>query len=367
MWEQKGTLYYGLGPRWLPGRPVVAFDFDGTLSPFRGRGAPAQKTRAVLRVLSATWNVAIFSNQSGSRAAPFAKIEDFVRLLIEEGGSCDTFVATSSDRYRKPQTGAWEVFSALRFPAGEAAPGPASFFCGDAAGREGDFSACDRWFAHNVGLRFRVPEQLFGALSLMDPPPPLRSALAEFEDALGRAARGENAWAETVEAVAGFDVVLMVGSPASGKSTFARRLVAAKGFRSVSQDCLGSAAACGRRLGTELAEAGVRVVVDNTLPTRPHRERYAAAARAARPGARVAAVWIRTPQIFCRHLDGLRCHRDATGRTKLLPVPALRGFWARFEAPDAQEAASLGFELFRLDFGCLGPPGDLAEKRFAEA
>lgn len=43
----------------------------------------------------------------------------------------------------------------------------ASFFCGDAAGRPKtannikDFSADDLKFAHNIGLKFYVPEELF--------------------------------------------------------------------------------------------------------------------------------------------------------------------------------------------------------------
>ena len=33
-----------------------------------------------------------------------------------------------------------------------------SFYCGDAAGRPGDYSDTDRKFARNVGVRFETPE-----------------------------------------------------------------------------------------------------------------------------------------------------------------------------------------------------------------
>ena len=36
-----------------------------------------------------------------------------------------------------------------------------SFYCGDAAGRNNDFSNSDRLFAHNCNLEFILPRKLF--------------------------------------------------------------------------------------------------------------------------------------------------------------------------------------------------------------
>lgn len=36
-----------------------------------------------------------------------------------------------------------------------------SFYVGDAAGREGDHSDCDKGFAEGVGIRFLTPEEYF--------------------------------------------------------------------------------------------------------------------------------------------------------------------------------------------------------------
>ena len=82
----------------------------------------------------------------------------------------------------------------------------------------------------------------------------------------------------------GFDVVLMTGSSASGKSTFARRLAAAGPFALASQDVQGTQARCKAFVASELAKPGQKVVIDNTHHTGAVRKSYIDAARKARPG-----------------------------------------------------------------------------------
>lgn len=57
----------------------------------------------------------------------------------------------------------------------------ASFFCGDAAGEEGDAldAPSDRGFAAAAGLPFKTPKEVFGCEALLCPPftPLLRSPL----------------------------------------------------------------------------------------------------------------------------------------------------------------------------------------------
>ena len=56
------------------------------------------------------------------------------------------------DRFRKPETGTWDLLS--RFNGDQSAAVPSSLFVGDAAGRPGDFSDSDKLFAAAVGLQF---------------------------------------------------------------------------------------------------------------------------------------------------------------------------------------------------------------------
>jgi len=74
--------------------------------------------------------------------------------------------ALKSDRFRKPAVGSWEHIRDQLFK-GCAIDMKSSFYCGDAAGRPKtatrpkDFSDSDIKFAHNVGLTFKTPEELF--------------------------------------------------------------------------------------------------------------------------------------------------------------------------------------------------------------
>jgi aryl-alcohol dehydrogenase-like predicted oxidoreductase/predicted kinase/histidinol phosphatase-like enzyme len=93
-------------------------------------------------------------------------------------------------------------------------------------------------------------------------------------------------------AQAGVEVVMVLGMPASGKSTLAADL-AARGYLRLNRDELGgSLIDLARRLDRELAAGARRVVIDNTYPTRASRAPVIEVAR--RHGAGVRCVVLET-------------------------------------------------------------------------
>jgi aryl-alcohol dehydrogenase-like predicted oxidoreductase len=88
------------------------------------------------------------------------------------------------------------------------------------------------------------------------------------------------------------DVVLVMGSPAAGKSTLARAMVE-RGYQRLNRDEAGGRLA-GRAAALErgLAEGGRRFVLDNTYASRASRSRVLEAAW--RHGAQVRCVWLTT-------------------------------------------------------------------------
>jgi bifunctional polynucleotide phosphatase/kinase len=72
-----------------------------------------------------------------------------------------------------------------------------SFFVGDAAGRSDDFADSDLKFATNVGLKFYTPEEVFP------------NDIKFKEDAVNYTSKKQ-------------EIIIMVGYPASGKSTFVK-------------------------------------------------------------------------------------------------------------------------------------------------
>ncbi|KIO19192.1 hypothetical protein M407DRAFT_31177 [Tulasnella calospora MUT 4182] len=141
------------------------------------------------------------------------------------------FVATSKDQYRKPIPGTWfELEKLFRNEGIEI--GNKSYYIGDAAGRDGDHNITDRLYAQNIGIPFHTPEP---------------------------------------------EIVLFVGYPAAGKTTFYKRHFAPAGYVHVNQDTLKTKPKCVAAV-REAITNGQSCTVDNTnrdLATRADYHRLA--------------------------------------------------------------------------------------------
>ncbi|XP_015706747.1 bifunctional polynucleotide phosphatase/kinase, partial [Coturnix japonica] len=160
-----------------------------------------------------------------------------------------------------------------------------SFYIGDAAGRppnwapgrkKKDFSCTDRLFALNAALRFQTPEEFFlgWAPAPFDLPtfdPRRLDPTADLYDPPEAALTSDDP-----------EVLVAVGYPAAGKSTFLQTHIVPAGYTYVNRDTLGSWQRC--VAATERAlSCGNRVVIDNTSPdpSQETRGRYIACAQAA--------------------------------------------------------------------------------------
>lgn len=104
------------------------------------------------------FSIVIVSNQKSSSPSKTDKIEKKLRKSLELLGiPCVLIAALNSDEYRKPGIGSWKIIEQW-FPNAKISK---SFFCGDAAGRPGDFSDSDFCFAKALGLKFGSPEEIF--------------------------------------------------------------------------------------------------------------------------------------------------------------------------------------------------------------
>eukprot|EP00928_Gymnodinium_smaydae_P090524 TRINITY_DN74312_c0_g1_i1.p1 TRINITY_DN74312_c0_g1~~TRINITY_DN74312_c0_g1_i1.p1 ORF type:complete len:220 (+),score=40.22 TRINITY_DN74312_c0_g1_i1:122-781(+) len=156
---------------------IAAFDFDKTLH-FGGGAAwrlSSAHVPARLRHLHEVegYRLVVFSNQHAAGrqrtqelmdkhvAETVARFDDFVAFC---GLPIEIFIAAArgdiGDKYRKPETGMWDLLCSKTLP-GAPAPDPGqSFYVGNAAGRPTDFSNADREFANRAGLTFHTEEWL---------------------------------------------------------------------------------------------------------------------------------------------------------------------------------------------------------------
>ncbi|XP_056139074.1 bifunctional polynucleotide phosphatase/kinase isoform X2 [Lampris incognitus] len=229
--------------------------------------------------------VVFFTNQMGiakGKLRPevfMSKVEDVLSTLQLP---VQVFVATGPGIYRKPVMGMWN-YLCEKANSGVTVAKSQSFYVGDAAGRPAnwapgkkkkDFSCSDRLYALNIGLQFHTPEEYFlgwksAPYSLPEFDPREQDSDANLYDPPTASLTSSKT-----------EVIVAVGFPASGKSTFFYTHIIPKGYVYVNRDMLGSWQKCVSACERALQE-GRSVAVDNTNPDLESRKRYVDLAKAA--------------------------------------------------------------------------------------
>lgn len=342
--------------------PTAMFDFDSTLCPYFRRGPPKEMTLKFLSRLATSFNLVIVSNRNGNNPLALEPVQLYVDNLDALTESRITVYAPHRrDRDRKPHTGTWEHF--IEFMCGGARPRFA-FYCGDAAGRPGDHSAADYMYALNIGVPFLTAESVFGNGGRGGIPwtdPEVLGASAELPREFKKDA-GANQSTDAIFSTLLKEpcLVVMVGSPASGKSRIATQLSKDRNFVYAGSDVHGS-----RLMGVFQTALKRRksIVVDNTSPRVGDRKQFAEEAK--RHDYTIIFCHVTTPKTICIHLNAARCQLDATGGTKELPIVALHVYWKNFEPPTKNEVEQYGGTLLHVNFSLVADaPREVSEFRY---
>uniref|UniRef100_A0A1B0D571 PNK FHA domain-containing protein n=2 Tax=Phlebotomus papatasi TaxID=29031 RepID=A0A1B0D571_PHLPP len=290
------------------------------------------------------FKVVFFTNQAAISKKKL-KIEDFVNKVKKVVGKINipiqVFISTGKGIYRKPMIGMWRKLEE-EFNDGVKIDMKESFFVGDAAGRteakgrKKDHSCSDRFMAINLGLTFFTPEEHFqGTRALPWARPEFDPKNIVPPKTLLEPA-GTNLMADHKE------IIVMVGSPGSGKSSFVQRSFQGSKYDIVNRDKLGTWQKCVTAAQSAL-DRGRSVVVDNTNPDIESRKRYTDLAKKVK--CRCRCFVMSTTLAQSRHNITFRELTDPA-HVKINDI-ILNSYKSKFKEPQTSE----GFEeIVRVNF-----------------
>ncbi|KTF93948.1 hypothetical protein cypCar_00027291 [Cyprinus carpio] len=269
-------------------KKIAGFDIDGCIittksgkvfptSPDDWRILFPEIQPRLASLLKKGYKVVFFTNQMGISRGKLrpevfkSKVEDILQTLQLP---VQVFASTAPGIYRKPVIGMWEHLCE-KANGGVTVDVSQSFYVGDAAGRPAnwapgkkkkDFSCSDRLFAINIGLQFHTPEEYFLGWK------PAQFSLPEFDPVINSKGHLYDPPDASLTSTKQ-EVIVAVGFPGSGKSTFFQTHIIPQGYAYVNRDILGSWQQCVSACERALKE-GRSVAVDNTNPDPESRKRY---------------------------------------------------------------------------------------------
>jgi len=266
------------------------------------------------------------------------------------------YAATGKDEARKPRTGMWAELCGDYDLTTKGDEGNAanvileeSIFVGDAAGRlasrgiKADHSSSDRDFAANVGIRFQTPEEFFleeeGRVweRKLDPSAYVDEATAVNDGDGKTAAKADSEPPRAFAKKNEVEILLLCGSPGSGKSTFYWTQLEPLGYERANQDQLKTREKC-LKVATELVKRGTAVAVDSTNADVETRSRWIELGTSLKVNVR--CVWLQAPPEVCRHNDVVRALNEKLfnpEKRTMLPSIAFAGFASKFKEPKVEE------------------------------
>ena len=318
------------------GLKVIFADLDHTLITPKGKYVFPKtiddwkwKNEAVVPKLKAMYNdgyeIVIVSNQKKMSGAD---VKTKATLIYDDLQLPFVFISGHSDLYyRKPQLGLWEVLLEYILLDAKNVDYKQSVFLGD--------SVADLYFARNTGIPFIHTDMFFTGVpnkefaKIEDKEHPLtnwvsRDAKDIIEPLLSSKKSSKR-------------FVIMVGSPASGKSYYSRKLEMEAGYIRINKDDMKTDAAMLKAFDAGL-EKGQNIVIDGTNATKEHRLKWISVARKA--SYHITIMWMNFPMPVVEFLDNYRISKNKNQDTHV-PAVAMRVYYKKLEEPTQLECDKL--------------------------
>ncbi|KAG5735527.1 Bifunctional polynucleotide phosphatase/kinase [Termitomyces sp. T112] len=347
------SCLHGINHHPTPSTKVAAFDLDGTLIKSNyGSGSKPSKTwewwRAgvpakLKEVADSGYAVVIISNQAlKPQALKMWKAKIPLIAAALPNVPFRLFAATAKDGFRKPMPGMWTELVRIFREDGFEIDRVQSLFVGDAAGRQyignkHDFSSTDRKWALNIDIPFFTPEEYF-----LNLPPHTNYTLPGFRVSSLPSDLPPILPTSTplLPVPPAKELVLFVGYPCLGKSTFYRRHFEPTGYVHINQDIFKTRDRCVKETKKVLQE-GKSCVIDNTNRNDATRKLYLDVAKELDVPAR--CFYFTGSMELAWHNNLYRTYNlppslaSAEPKRELVPYVGFTGFRSNFEEPRLEE------------------------------
>lgn len=192
-----------------------------------------QDVKKLKKLCKLGYTLLIFTNQfSKGKSTKVQRVETFLSKI---GVDMGVFIATGKDKFRKPEQG-------MMIRCHELLPETKiEYFVGDALGRPQDFSDSDKEFAKRAGISWVCPEKIF------------RPKIPKIDT--------------------GNQLVIFIGAPGTGKSSFYREHLEPLGYVHANQDALKTDAKV-KKLVSASMKACKDICLDRTNAKSGQREPY---------------------------------------------------------------------------------------------
>lgn len=318
------------------GVKVIFADLDHTLITPKGKYVFPKtiddwkwKNEAVVPKLKAMYNdgyeIVIVSNQKKMSGAD---VKTKATLIYDDLQLPFVFISGHSDLYyRKPQLGLWEVLLEYILLDAKNVDYTQSVFLGD--------SVADLYFARNTGIPFIHTDMFFTGVpnkefaKIEDKEHPLTNWVSrDAKDILEPLLSSKKSSKR---------FVIMVGSPASGKSYYSRKLEMKAGYIRINKDDMKTDAAMLKAFDAGL-EKGQNIVIDGTNATKESRLKWISVARKA--SYHITIIWMNFPMPVVEFLDNYRISKNKNQDTHV-PAVAMRVYYKKLEEPTQLECDKL--------------------------
>ena len=352
-----------------PGKKLLSFDLDDTLTVSffekkktdKSKNDEKEEKKEVKYTFSFDINkikskldeyqknnyvFALFSNQNGISLGHI-KESDFEEK-IDKIFTNDlkypfaTIFAKDKDYYRKPSPGMLEFFKKY-FNENIELDLNDCIFVGDAAGRKksekyprNDFSNSDYKFAINCQFKFNTPEEFF-----LDE----KSEYPEIINKLHNYDTNNNEHIKFDVSPNFKEVIVLIGSPGSGKTTFTENYLVPKGYVRISQDSLKTKEKVVNCLIQNI-EKGNKIVIDSTNPQKDNRSEYIKICN--KYNYPIRAFVFQVTKEFAMHLNNLRIiNKNRKHYSAYVNNIPIHSFFKNYEEPETKEGFT---EVVQVNF-----------------